>query len=160
MAKARKKRSTMSRHKRMKRASRLQAAPHWIPKYEGKNLILGYSKHFAVDQICAIKELQMLGVEICPERIAQAQATALQKQRQRTRKTEREKQKEQEKEMSTYGYLFGHDEYFGFIVGFTEGGASYGVSWDEWNSIEKSVMTRVEFPTMSIRGCNHGKAKE
>lgn len=136
MAKVRRKRSITPRHKRMKRASRLQAAPHWIPKYEGKNLICGYSKHFAVDPLCAIKELQMLGVEIPAERIAQVRATVLQKHRQRARKKEREKQKEREKEMSRYGRLFGYDEYFAFIAGFTAGGASYGVSWDEWNSTE------------------------
>lgn len=136
MAKVRRKRSNTPRHKRMKRAFRLQAASHWIPKYEGKNLIRSYSKYFAVDSLCAIKELQMLGVEIPAERITQVQATVLQKQRQRARKKEREKQREREKEMSRYGQLFGYDEYFAFIAGFTAGGASYGVTWDEWNSIK------------------------
>ena len=51
------------RRKRMKCEKRLKAAKAWIPQYEGKNLVKGYRKHFGVDILCAIKELQMLGIE-------------------------------------------------------------------------------------------------
>lgn len=117
MATVRRNRSKTPRYKRMKRVCRLQLASHWVPKYEGKDLIRGYSKHFAVDPLCAIKELLMLGLEIPTQRIAQVQATVLHKQRQRARKREREKQKEQKQAMSSYGQLFGHNEYFAFIGG-------------------------------------------
>jgi hypothetical protein len=53
----------LPRHKRLKKSSRLQAAKDWISKYNGKNLLKGYSKHFAVDKLCAVKELSLLGYE-------------------------------------------------------------------------------------------------
>ena len=46
--------------KRTKREQRLQAARPWLAKYEGKHIVKGYRKHFGVDIICAITELQML----------------------------------------------------------------------------------------------------
>jgi hypothetical protein len=64
-------RSSVPQNKRLKRSSRLQAAKCWIPKYEGKNLVRGYSKHFAVDKLCAVKELTLLGYEISCEYVEQ-----------------------------------------------------------------------------------------
>src|SRR5678815_4127706 len=61
-----KKRSLPPRVKRMKRPARLQSARSWLPTYSGKNIVKGYRKHFAVDFVCAIKELEMLGVKIDP----------------------------------------------------------------------------------------------
>jgi hypothetical protein len=69
--KKRKKTTSVPRHKRLKRSSRLQAARHWIPKYEGQNLVKGYSKHFAVDKLCAVKELTLLGYKINEEYVEQ-----------------------------------------------------------------------------------------
>lgn len=37
-----------------------------------------------------------------------------------------------------YGNEFGYDETFGFIAGFTDGGAPYGITWEEWEEIEKT----------------------
>lgn len=45
------------RRKRMTREARLQSAKSWLKDYEGKNVIKSYGKWFAVDQICAMKEL-------------------------------------------------------------------------------------------------------
>lgn len=64
MAKNMKRKSKLPRHKRMKREARLQSAKHWIPKYEGKNIVRGYSKHYNVNKLCAIKELKILNIEI------------------------------------------------------------------------------------------------
>jgi len=66
-----KKNSSLPRHKRLKKESRLQAAICWIPKYDGKNLGKGYSKHFAVDKLCAVKELTLLGYKINDEYVEQ-----------------------------------------------------------------------------------------
>lgn len=51
-----------SRHNSMKRKARLQSAKTWLARYPGKNMVKGYSSHFAVDKLCAVKELQMIGV--------------------------------------------------------------------------------------------------
>lgn len=55
----------------MKREARFQTAKHWIRKYEGKHIIKGYSKHFGVNKLCAIKELEMLRYNFKPEYIKQ-----------------------------------------------------------------------------------------
>ena len=69
--KKRKNKSSGPRHKRLKKSSRLQAAKCWISKYDGENLVKGYSKHFAVDKLCAVKELRGLGYEISEEYVEQ-----------------------------------------------------------------------------------------
>ncbi len=120
-----KKKSNIPRHKRMKRASRLQAAKIWIPKYEGKNIVRGYSKHFAVDKLCAIKELQILGIAIEPEYIKQLKITLRGNEQARQL---RKLQKEQEKDLIMDN---DSDETFCFIAGYTSGGVPFGVTWDE-----------------------------
>lgn len=57
--------SGVPRHKRLKRSMRLQAARCWIAKYDGQDLVKGYSKHFAVN------ELILLGYKIDDKYIEQ-----------------------------------------------------------------------------------------
>ncbi len=64
-----KKTSNTPRYKRLNRVSRLSAAKHWIAKYEGKNIVKGYSKHFGVDKLCAARELELIGYRIDTEYI-------------------------------------------------------------------------------------------
>ena len=123
--KKKKKKSNIPRHKRMKKPARLQAARSWIPKYEGKNLVRGYSKHFAVDKLCAIKELQSLGIDIDPEYIKQLKETY--RAQEKARKLRKQK-KEQEEELMKYS---DSDETFYYIAGYTSGGVPYGVTWEE-----------------------------
>ena len=59
----------------MERAARLQTAKEWIPQYEGKSIVRGYSKYFGVDFLCAITELEMLGVKLDPNYVAQLKLT-------------------------------------------------------------------------------------
>jgi len=120
MAKRKKKKGNTPRHKRMNRSSRLQAAKHWIPKYEGKNLVSGYSKHFAVDKLCAVKELEMLGHPIKNSYKKALKEDALQKQR---KAEERKKLKQEQMEEELWE---DSDETFAFIAGYTFGGVPYG----------------------------------
>lgn len=50
-----------------KREIRLPHAKKWIKTYRGKNLVKGYAKKFHVDNLCAVKELRILGIEISAE---------------------------------------------------------------------------------------------
>jgi len=122
-----KKKSSIPRHKRMKRASRLQAAEHWIPKYEGKNIVKGYSKYFAVNKLCAVKELEMLGFKFESDYVKRLKESLEGQQKARRR---RKIQKEQEKASNTDP---DSDERFYYIAGYTSGGAPYGVTWEEIN---------------------------
>lgn len=65
--KRKKNRNLGPRRKRMRRQARLAAAPKWLSSYGGKDVVRGYSRWYAVDRLCAIKELRLLGVAISEE---------------------------------------------------------------------------------------------
>lgn len=76
MAKRKKKNRDLGpRRKRMRRAARLMSAATWLPSYGGKNIVRGYARWYAVDLICAITELRMLGVAVAAEYEAQVRLT-------------------------------------------------------------------------------------
>ncbi|WP_138418679.1 hypothetical protein [Aquibacillus sediminis] len=109
------------RHKRLNRDGRLQAAPHWIPKYEGKNLAKGYSKHFAIDLLGAVKELEMLGYSFSDSYKQQLKNIQL-----------AEKKKERERAMKEEAFNDECDETYAYIAGYTDGGVPFGITWEEW----------------------------
>ena len=113
------------RRKRSNRQSRLAIASLWISNYQGNNIIKGYSTYFGVDKLCAIKELQMLGVKISEERKKQI-VDAHEAMTELRKKKKEDKEKEE-----NYGMLFGSDENFSFIAGYTSGGMSYGTAREE-----------------------------
>lgn len=106
----------------MKRASRLDAAKHWIPKYIGKNIIKGYKNWFGLDVECAIKELKMLGVKLDDQRVSQILMSNTQ------RIASRQKKLEEKKQALDYS---DSDDRFYFIAGYTSGGFPYGTTWEE-----------------------------
>jgi hypothetical protein len=112
----------------MKKEGRLQSARAWIAKYEGKNIVKGYSNWYGVDLLCAIKELRILGINIDEERERQVKATFEGRARARQRK---KLLQEQEKSERVY---FDSDDTFAFIAGYTSDGFRYGVTWEEAGS--------------------------
>jgi len=106
----------------------MQAAKAWLGSYPGKNIARGYQKHFGVDSLCAIRELRRLGVAIDPanEKAVLAASHARNKKRRR----------EEEFAISEESYFT-----FAFIAGYTTGGAPYGITVDEAESL-----TNVDFP--------------
>lgn len=117
--------SLCPRHKRLKREGRLQAAKHWLPKYDGTNIIKGYSKHFGISKVCSALELRMLGYEISEDYLEQLKADEVRRQKLK-------EQKKREKELERQDDFFEHsDETFYFIAGYTSNGVPYGLTWDE-----------------------------
>ena len=111
----------------MPREGRLRSgkATDWVAKYEGKSIVRGYRKWFGVDSLCAIIELRLLGVHISEGYEEQVQKSIEgSAQRRKRRKIEREEAKC--REMYTDS-----DDTFSFIVGYTSGGAPYGLAWEE-----------------------------
>ena len=127
----RKNSSSIPRHKRMRRTNRLQVAKHWLPTYTGKNIVRGYARHFAVDLLCAVKELEMLGNQFKLEYIDQLKRT-IAGQIEQKQERKRLKLKEQEEMRAS----FESDDQFCYIAGYTSGGAPYGVTWEEMDSDE------------------------
>ncbi|WP_407270407.1 hypothetical protein [Radiobacillus sp. PE A8.2] len=135
MGKRKKKKGNTPRHKRMDRPRRLQAALHWIPKYDGKNLVRGYSRHFNVNQWCAVNELETLGYHYSESYMQQIKNMVTQTQ-QAAAKRKAERKRKQESEMDLFE---DSDETFAFIAGYTDGGAPFGISWEEWAEQEKDT---------------------
>jgi|SRR4029453_10062273 hypothetical protein len=83
-----KKRHLCPRRKRMTRQGRLSSAraTHWVQDYKGKNVIAGYAKWFAVDLVCALVELRLLGVKIDQAREDQIKASIEARAAQRARR--------------------------------------------------------------------------
>lgn len=109
----------------MNRARRLQSAERWIPTYSGKSIIRGYRKHYGVDWLCAIKELEMLGVPLDKDRVERlkknVEGQIRAKQRAKLERKERELQALWEDS----------DDTFAYIAGYTPGGAPFGITWEE-----------------------------
>jgi hypothetical protein len=107
--------------KEKNRVQRLQSAKQWLLKYEGKNIVKGYRKHFGVDIMCAIAEIQMLDYEITPEYSESVKRNI--EAEQIKQKLKKAAQKEDD--------VLCCDSTFYYIAGYTSGGAPYGITWEE-----------------------------
>jgi len=133
MAKKKRKPDHTPRRKRFKRAQRLEAAKSWLPTYEGKDIVEGYRKRYGVDFRCAFTELEMLGIEIDPARKERTlRDVEWQAEIRRQKKLERAAELE-----GAFGWP--QDDHFAMIIGYTSGGAPYGVAWEEWEAIDDSM---------------------
>jgi hypothetical protein len=119
------------RRKRMKRPQRLESARSWLESYMGNKVVKDYRRRYGVDFETAFAELALLGVPIDPdykervlESVAAQVATA------RRKKAERRAEQERQLGMES-------DDHFAFIVGYTSGGAPYGLTWAEWEALEE-----------------------
>ncbi len=113
----------------MKREERLRTARSWLAGYKGTRIVRSYRKRYGVDWLCAVKELQLLGVEIDPEYIAQLETTVAE-QAKKTREKRRRRQEAAEEREWWNRYPFSEGEFY-FVAGYTSGGAPYGITWEE-----------------------------
>lgn len=116
--------------RQLKQAQRLVSARKWLQMYNGKNIVRGYRKRYGVDLMCAIRELQMLGIEISLAYIKSVQASVAAQQRSR-----QEKKKRQEEQLALERFSDSDDTFY-YIAGYTSGGAPYGVTWEVMEHLE------------------------
>ncbi len=119
-----KKKCKRKKKRTMKRVDRLASAVEWIKKYEGNNIVRGYSKKFKVDLLCAVVDLELTGYKVDSKYKKQLEQSRVDLQRQREKK---KRKKEEQFDMDS-------DDTFAFIAGYTSGGFPYGVTWDEMDS--------------------------
>ncbi len=129
MAKKKKNRSLPPRQKRMRRPARLDSARQWLPSYRGKHLVRSYRKRYAVDWLCAVRELRLLGVELDPQYVAQLKATVEQL------RLERQRRKQQPETECPLEMAIDANDTFAYIAGYTSGGAPYGLTWEQWEAL-------------------------
>lgn len=141
------------RWKRMKRKPRLDhvKSTGWLAKYEGENMVKGYSKRFAVDLLCAIVELRMLGVSISKEREVEIRKTL------QAREASIKHKKRVAAENEFYETYPDFDDNFAYIASYTPGGAPYGVTWEEID--EKPIETVECCELMNFTNLNREQQK-
>lgn len=120
--------------KTLSTARRLAKGKQWVSSYTGQHIVKGYRKQFAVDRMTAINDLHSIGI-FDDEQYEQLkrneeQRVALLRER-REVKAQEVWQKAHENQ----------DSRFYYIVGYTSGGAPYGVTWEEmglepWSEVE------------------------
>ena len=121
----------MAKKKKLTKAerkeARLRKGKQWLLTYTGspKKMNKHYRERFHVDAVTAAKDLQELGVNYTQEQLDQIKQAEEQWLRQR--RMEREA-KERERLAELYEDCDGR---FAFIAGYTDGGAPYGVMWEE-----------------------------
>jgi hypothetical protein len=110
------------KQKRLSREKRLKCANGWIVTYRGRNLVREYKKRYGVTDVCAVLELRMLGADIPDARLEQARRD------EQLRAAHNARRKQKRARLADHG---DSDETFAFIAGHTEGGAPYGITWEE-----------------------------
>ena len=107
----------------LKKVPRLRKARQWLTTYDGsqRHIVRNYRKKFRVDIPTAIRDLQEIGHVFTPEYVE----AALRSEEQRLRQKALRKQEQYELDNDW------RDDRFYFIVGYTSGGAPYGVTWEE-----------------------------
>ncbi len=129
-----KKRKGKAAKKAMKFAERKAKAEKWVVEYDGTSyggdIIKAYRKKFAVDRMKAVAELQLLGVSLTKEQIDREKAAV--KAYQELQRAKRKKIREQKRiQKDNPVFHEDQDDTFYYIVGYTSGGAPYGVTWEE-----------------------------
>jgi hypothetical protein len=114
----------------MDRRSRLQSATEWVKKYEGKNIIALYAKWFGVDKICAMTELEMLGLTYSEKRKTQIKMAENRKHQMNVLK-EKRKQKNNSNDEDIES-----NETFAFIAGYTDSGVPFGITQEVIQEVE------------------------
>ncbi len=129
----RKKRPLPPRTLRMKRGARLQSARHWLTTQTGRTAVQiakSYRRHYGVDWPCAIQELAALGIRLDKQRVEQLKQSLDGHHRARARRRAARAKAELSNDS---------DETFAFIAGYTPGGATFGVTWEEWKAMEAAA---------------------
>lgn len=120
------------KRKRLKRAGRLDNAKVWIKNYEGKNIVKSYAKWYGVDIICAMTEIEMLGMTFSEKRKSQIKQELADSKRQKSLRKKKRKVKEAMME-----YDYDSDETFAFIAGYTEGDIPFGITHEEMEELDR-----------------------
>ena len=126
----------------MTREQRLQSARAWLVTQTGREparIGASYRRWYGVDWPCAIAELSRLGVAFDPKWVEQLQRNLEGQHRARAAQRAAKLSREESQRFNEDS-----DEYFAFIAGYTPGGAAFGITWEEWEILERDNLARDE----------------
>ncbi|WP_102348416.1 hypothetical protein [Bacillus sp. Marseille-P3661] len=131
-----KKTNLAPKRKRMNRKGRLLSGKEWIKTYKGKNIVKSYAKWFGVNKICAMTELEMLGIQISEKtkmNIKQGETDKV-----RARQLRKKRSKEQILlENYFYDYSYDFDDIFSSEEGYIEETMTIGITYEEQGENDK-----------------------
>lgn len=116
---------SIPRRKKFNRKQRLQSGKTWLKNFTGKHIIRSYRRWYAVSEVCAIIELQMLGISIDKEALKKAKLA------EKSKAQAGLAAKKNRKERLVADLLEESDDSFSFIAGYTTNGTPYGITWEE-----------------------------
>lgn len=113
--------------KEQRRQIRLQKGKQWLLTYTGspKHLNKHYRERFHVDSVTAAKDLQSLGVNYTQEQLDRLRSV----EEYRIQQLHKKKKESEFQKMSDF--YDDCDDRFAYIVGYTSGGAAYGLQWED-----------------------------
>ena len=106
---------------------RIRKARQWLTTYEGspKKITKHYRERFHLDTMTAIRDLQEIGVEFTQEYLDAVKHSEEERIRQKHAGEAAKRQSELAEEYSDC------DGRFAYIAGYTDGGAPFGLTWEE-----------------------------
>ena len=107
----------------LNRPQRLQKAAVWLTtvSYTGRQLVHACAGKYHTDLLASIAELRMLGIEISADYEAAIRRSV----------ADRIAQKQHKIEERNLSMAVESNEDFAYIIGYTSGGAPYGLRWEE-----------------------------
>lgn len=113
--------------KEQRRQIRLQKGKQWLLTYTGspKHMNKHYRERFHVDSVTAAKDLQSLGVNYTQEQLDRLRSA------EEYRIQQLHKKKKESEFQKTSDFYDDCDDRFAYIVGYTSGGAAYGLQWED-----------------------------
>ena len=112
---------------------RFEKAKSWVETFDGENIVQAYAKLFGVNLKNTMKELEIIGVHISNHEKEHIKRILKDRKLQKERK--KEKRKRKTLQMNNFEYS---DDTFAFIAGHTEGGAPFGITYEEMEEILKT----------------------
>lgn len=107
-----------------RREQRLRKAQQWVLSYTGSHIVRAYRKRFKVGVSCALNDLEAVGA-------LSLEKLEMLKHAEEIRLQQKQKERELKRVQAFHDRFPNSDDTFYFIVGYTPGGAPYGVTWGE-----------------------------
>ncbi|WP_078549664.1 hypothetical protein [Litchfieldia alkalitelluris] len=135
MGKKKKRKSKKKQFWGLPRDIRIENAKSWIETYNEEYIVQAYAKRFGLNLKNAMKELQIIGFQISTQERVHIKRII------KERKLQKENKKAKRKAIELNEFEE-YDETFAFIAGYTEGGAPFGVTYEEIEETYEPVLIR------------------
>lgn len=135
MGKKKKRKSKKKQFWGLPKDDRIEKAKSWIEAYDDENIVKAYAKFFGLNLKNAMKDLEIIGVQISSQEKEHIKRII----KERKLQNERKKEKRNRKALEIYEFE-DSDDTFVFIAGYTESGVPFGITYEEMNEIQEPFL--------------------